>query len=151
MLIVLIILTILAVVLCVINVDSYNDLLCGVSGTGAVILGIIDLIVIGFIIAIFTNGKVAPPKIKMYQEENSKIEMQIDELVKNYMEYEGKTLKDFKGESSITLVSLYPNLKSDELVKKQINVYVENNKKIKELKEYEIEMKIGKWLLYFGG
>lgn len=151
MLIVLIILTILAVILCVANVDYYDNLLCVVAGVGAVVLGIIDLIVIVFIITIFTNGKVAPPKIKMYQEENTKIEMQIDELVKNYMEYEGKTLKDFKGESSIALVSLYPNLKSDELVKKQINIYVENNKKIKELKESEIEMKIGKWLLYFGG
>lgn len=54
-------------------------------------------------------------------------------------------------ESSITLVSLYPELKSDELVKKQIAVYQENNKKIINLKEKQIDANVAKWWLYFGG
>ena len=53
-------------------------------------------------------------------------------------------------ESSITLVSLYPELKSDELVKKQIAVYQENNKKIINLKEKQIDANVAKWWLYFG-
>ena len=149
MLIVLIILTICAIV--VAHLDSeYEGTMYYVGGLGAIGLGILDVIVVISIIIFFVNGITARPKIKMYQEENQKIEKQVDVLVKQYMEYEGKTLTEFKSESSIALVSLYPELKSDTLISKQIEVYIANNNKIKELKEYEIEMKIGKWLLYFG-
>ena len=111
------------------------------------------LVVIGFIIANsvqLSETKVVNEKIKMYTEENNKIEKQIDIVVKEYMEYEGKTLSELKGDSSITLVTLYPDLKTDELVKAQITTYQENNKKIKELKEIKINAKIYKWWLYFG-
>ena len=86
----------------------------------------------------------------MYTEENTKIEEQIDAIVKEYMEYEGETFSELKGDSSMILVSLYPDLKSDELVKTQISTYQANNKKIKELKETKINAKIYKWWLYFG-
>ena len=150
MIIVLIILTILAIFLGIITIDDY----VGVSFTsfiGAVILGIFDIIIIGIIIFHYTNGLKAKPKIKMYEEENKKIEEKINILVLNYMEYEGKTLKEFKSSNSMLLVNLYPELKSDKLVEEQIKIYNENNKKIKELKEEEIDIRIGKWLLYFGG
>ena len=60
------------------------------------------------------------------------------------------TYGELKNESSITLVSLYPDLKSDELVKKQIEVYESNNKEIREMKEKKINLKVLKWWLYFG-
>jgi len=67
--------------------------------------------------------------LQWYEEQNSKIEEQIDVVVKQYMEYESDTYAMTAPESSITLVSLYPELKSDELVKRQITVYQENNRK----------------------
>jgi len=149
MLIVLIILTICAIVVAYLD-SKYEGTIYYVGGFGAICLGILDVMVVISIIILFTSGITARPKIKMYEEENTKIEEQVDVLVKQYMEYEGKTLTEFKSESSITLVSLYPELKSDTLISKQIEVYIANNNKIKELKELEIEMKIGKWLLYFG-
>ena len=66
------------------------------------------------------------------------------------MEHEKKTLSEFKSESSITLVNLYPDLKSNELVQQQLNIYVENNNKIKELKNNKLEYQLSKWWLYFG-
>lgn len=96
------------------------------------------------------NGRVIDSKIAMYQEENTSIETQMDVLVEKYMDYESETLGDLKGESSITLVSLYPELKADELVKQQVEVYTSNNKTIKELKEKKINLSIWKWWLYFG-
>lgn len=96
------------------------------------------------------SGKYIDEKIAMYQEENANIEEQIDALVKNYMKYESDTFSEFKNEDSMTLVSLYPELKSDELVQNQISVYTENNKKIKELKEQKIDVAKSKWWLYFG-
>jgi hypothetical protein len=103
-----------------------------------------------FVIAIFlgfsvSNGRVMDEKITMYQEENNKIEKQLDTLVSNYMNYESNTYEKFKSESSVTLVSMYPELKSDKLVEEQISVYEENNKKIRELKEDKINLKVKKW------
>ena len=149
MIIILIILTILAIIVGIITLDDY-DMTSFISFTGAVILGVVDVIIIIGIIIYYTNGITAKPKIKMYEEENTKIEEKINTLVLNYMEYEGKTLKEFKTDNSLLLVNLYPDLKSDKLVEEQIKIYNENNKKIKELKEDEIDLKIGKWLLYFG-
>lgn len=96
------------------------------------------------------SGKYIDEKIAMYQEENANIEEQIDALVQNYMKYESDTFAEFKSEDSMTLVSLYPELKSDELVQNQISIYTENNKKIKELKEQKIDVAKSKWWLYFG-
>ncbi len=97
-----------------------------------------------------TSGKHIPEMISMYEEENNQIESQIGELVNKYMAYEGSTFKDLKNEDSVALVSLYPELKSDALVEKQIDVYVENNKKIRNLKKKQIELSAYKWWLYFG-
>lgn len=77
----------------------------------------------------------AKEKIQMYQEENENIESQAGQLVANYMEYESDTYEKFKSEDSITLVSMYPELKSDTLVNTQIEIYNDNNKKIKKLKK----------------
>ena len=50
----------------------------------------------------------------------------------------------------IVLTQLYPELKSNEMVNKQIDIYQENNNKIKDLKEERINNEIAKWWLYFG-
>lgn len=89
--------------------------------------------------------------IAMYAEENKNIENQIDAVVSKYMEFEGGTLTGLKSDSAITLVSLYPELKSDELVKTQIATYQANNEKLKELKEKKINTRVYKWWMYFGG
>lgn len=101
-------------------------------------------------IAIVVDGRVIDEKIQMYTEENEVIESQIEAVVTEYMNYEKETLTELKGDSAITLVSLYPELKSDNLVMTQITTYQENNAKIKELKESEIDIKSAKWWLYFG-
>ena len=96
-----------------------------------------------------SEGFVLEEKIAMYEEENTNIENDMATLVEQYMNYESNTYGDLKGESSISLVSLYPELKADTLVTKQIEIYVSNNEKIKELKEALIDVKVAKWWLYF--
>lgn len=78
------------------------------------------------------------------------IEEKVEIVVKQYMEHENKTFTDLKSESYITLVSLYPELKSDELIAKEISLYEENNKKILELKEEKLDVRIYRFWLYFG-
>ena len=90
-------------------------------------------------------------KIEMYQEENANIEQDIDKIVKEYLEHEHDTFADLKTEdSSITLVTLFPELKSDTLVKQQLEIYIANNAKIKILKEEKIDIAKIRWVLYFG-
>ena len=90
-------------------------------------------------------------QIEMYQEENAQIEQQIANVVCQYQEYETEIFTTVAPKDSISLVALYPELKSDTLVQKQIDMYVENNEKIRELKEEQINGNILKWWLYFGG
>lgn len=90
-------------------------------------------------------------KIVMYQEENKKIEQDIDRIVQEYLEHEQDTFSGLKPEdSSITLITLFPELKSDSLVQKQLEIYTKNNAQIKELKEEKINLSTTKWILYFG-
>lgn len=129
---------------------------CAIDEDGIIVSFFLMCFVVSFVVGIFlgiavSNGRTIDEKILMYQEENTKIEKQIDTLVSNYMDYESDAYEKFKSESSITLVSMYPELKSDKLVEEQISVYEENNKKIRELKEDKINLKVKKWWLYFGG
>ena len=96
------------------------------------------------------SGRQVDQKIEMYIEENKKIEEQINIAVEKYMTFESDTYKSLKGNSGITLVSLYPELKSDELIKIQIETYTSNNEIIKKLKLQKINIKTAKWWVYFG-
>lgn len=111
---------------------------------------IVGLVLVAFSGGKIINGRTIQPKIDMYQEENSNIEESMDVLIQQYMDYESSTYGNLKGESSITLVSLYPELKADKLVEQQLTIYIENNNKIKSLKEKQINISNSKWWLYFG-
>lgn len=77
-------------------------------------------LILGLVIAIcclapeVATESVLDKKIAMYQEENIAIEQDIDRIVDAYLEHEHDTFADLKTEeSSITLVTLFPELKSD--------------------------------------
>lgn len=88
-------------------------------------------------------------KIDMYVKENTKIEKEINEIVKLYKQYEEDILEKSNVESPLIVVQKYPELKSDALIKEQINLYIDNNLKIKQLKERAIDYKTSKFWLYF--
>lgn len=119
-------------------------------GFGAVDL-MISCIAFVCLCACLSNALIAGEKIAMYTEENEKIELQISEAIKEYQQYEGEVLERVTPENAVTLVTVYPELKTDALVQKQIEVYLNNNEKIKELKVAKIEEKVYRWWLYFGG
>lgn len=125
------------------------------SGTCMGVVGMVGtvatFIVMIFLIFDVSDLTVIDEKIAMYQAENQKIETQIAETVQQYQEYESGIFTEVTPESSVTLVALYPELKADTLVQKQIEVYIANNEKIKELKEAEITGNVKRWWLYFGG
>lgn len=96
------------------------------------------------------NHSVIDDRIAMYEEENAKIEEQVSVVVKEYMEFEEEVFTNVSPDSAITLVSLYPELKSDTLMSSLIDVYLDNNDMIKSLRENQIRGSVLKWWLYFG-
>ena len=95
--------------------------------------------------------KTIDSRIAMYQEENTIIEEKIANVIEQYRQHESDIVEEITPHSSIELVTLYPELKSDTLVQKQIEVYVENSNKIRELREDKIQGSVYRWWLYFGG
>lgn len=98
------------------------------------------LILCGFYTA---SGSIVDEKIAMYEEENIKIENQIDIIVKEYQKYEVEVY------DTMTAAMLFPELTSNTLVQKQIEIYVNNNQQIKALKEEKFKHKLYGWWLFF--
>ena len=120
-------------------------------GVGLLIVFLCFFIAISMILCgCIANGRTLESKIEMYSQENVKIEEDISNLVEKYMRHESETFKLAKGESAIQLISLYPELKSDELVKQQINIYTENIEEIKFLKASKLNVSNYKFWLYLG-
>lgn len=122
---------------------------------GTIMCGILAVVAAGFCIGMWCSVATEytiDQKIVMYQEENAEIEVEIDTIVKEYMAHEKETFESIAPESgnSMALVSLFPELKSDELVKQQINLHTKNAEEIKNLKAQKIDLAVKKWLLYFG-
>ena len=111
---------------------------------------IIIFIALLIMISSLVNCRIIDDKIKLYQKQNKDIEEKIKVVVKQYMDYETNTYKELKSDSYITLVNLYPELKSDKMVQQQIDLYTKNNKEITELKEQKINETIYKWWIFFG-
>lgn len=118
-----------------------------ITGTIIIMISVIASIIL-FMSVINRVG--IDKKIAMYEEENTKIEQQIADVVTRYQEYEAGIFTEVAPESAMTLVALYPELKSDTLVQSQIEVYADNNKQIKELKCIAINASVLRWWLYFG-
>lgn len=120
----------------------------------SVIIGI--LLFLCTIIAIIWNtvqvqdSFVIQDKIDMYIEQNNKIENEMSEMVEDYIKYEGQTFKDVTKDNAMQIAQFYPNLKSNELVKNNMELHQENIKNINNLKAQQINYKIAKWWLYFG-
>ena len=131
------------------NTDS--EILGGIIGVVGTFGAVVSLITMVVLIVSVSNLAVINEKIAMYEQENQKIETQIAETVQQYQEYESGIFTEVAPESSVTLVALYPELKADTLVQKQIEIYVANNEKIKSLKESNITGNVKRWWLYFGG
>jgi len=86
----------------------------------------------------------------MYEEENAKIESRVRETVQAYMDYEQETYKNLVADKDLEVLLIkYPELNSNELVKSEIEIYKDNNNKIKELKEKEITKSLMSFWLKF--
>lgn len=116
------------------------------------VIVIIALIIFGYNSYMIHQCKyVIPAQIAMYEEENALIEEKVSNTVTKYMEYEKDiVIKVSPDDDAFTLVSLYPELGADILVSNEIEIYVSNNNKIKELKSEALKISNYKFWVYFG-
>lgn len=128
------------------DTDAYCNL--AIFGVALGFVSFIATIVLGINVK---SLSVIDDRIAMYEEENARIEKQIADVVEQYQKYETDIFMEVAPESAVTMVSLYPELKSDSLVQAQIEVYTENNKTIKDLRDQQIKGNVYRWWLYFGG
>lgn len=130
-----------------IKVDVDVGFTINVFAIASLIIFMVPAIVIG---ACISDKACTDEKINLYQSENDRIEREISVIVENYKDYEKDTFAEFKGKDATTLVTMFPELKSDKLVSKQIDIYNKNKQKIVALKEDKISIKPLRWWLYFG-
>ena len=116
------------------------------------VIALVATLVITIVLA-FNVSKlnVIDEKIAMYEEENAQIESELEVIVERYMEYESGVFADISPDSSITYVTLYPELKSDILVRTQMQTHIDNANAIKDLKRQKIDGSVLRWWLYLGG
>lgn len=117
------------------------------------VISLIFTFVISIIILFATfdciSYRVVDDKIAMYQEENKAIEEDIKNIVQNYQAHESDIYRDIL-DNPMALAIAFPELKSNDLASKQIDLYVKNNDKIKSLKLKKIERENYKFWLFFG-
>lgn len=136
----------IGVVLIILSIwlDEYDFSEFGIIIVAIALLGI--FINIGCLV----RGRTLNDKIAMYEQENTAIEQSVDVLVKDYYRHESDTYSSLKPENAVLFASAYPELQSNDLAMKQLEIYVENNDKIKELKEDRINLSRNRFWLYFG-
>lgn len=132
------------------EVSDYEEVWFVGGILGAVMAMVMGVTIFGLIDSC-AESKYIDDKIAMYEAENKVIEKDVEAIVMQYQDHEKEVFDMSEIESPTTLVQMYPELKSDKLVTKQIEIFNNNNKKIKQLKLKKIDCEKAKYLLYFGG
>lgn len=131
--------------------SDYNEEEWSNTGCLLIIVPAIICLIVAIILGIILSGSsIINDKIKLHEQENVIIQTEIAVIVNNYMQWEQETYEKFKNESPTILIELYPELKSNTLVTKQIDIFLENTTHIRNLKLQKLNYKPIRWWLYFG-
>lgn len=131
-----------------VDYDS-EDFACFLTGISAILtIGcIIALVCIGVGVK---NTTYIDDKIAVLETENAEIEQELAAIINEYKQYEEGIYEPIKAENATTLIQLYPNLKANTLVEKQLQIHIDNQEQIKQLKVDKISRRAYNWWLYFG-
>ena len=140
---------ILIVVGGIVSANSYDDKGYGYKVAGGFILGLAAL---GLVICGSAIGKVPEynKQIEIYETEMTTIQETINDVVVNYLDHEKDTYAELTPENAVIFASIYPELASSELVKRQLEIYNNYLVSIKNCKLDLAGISTAKWWLYFG-
>lgn len=138
----------LSVVILVISAFCKEEILMAISCS----MSIVSLIAVLFCLGAYNaTNATADKQIAVLEQRNDEIIAQIEPLVKQYLEYELSTLKDLKlNADKVIAIAQYPDLKGNEFVQTQINIILENQEKITNLKLNKASLNAYKLWIFMG-
>lgn len=97
---------------------------------------ITTVVLIGVGVSYNNVKSTATSKLEVLNEQNEIVLSQIEPLVQQALNYESNTYKEFKltPENIVAFGNMYPQLQANAFIQSQINIIVENQKEIKDLK-----------------
>ena len=113
------------------------------SETTSLVAGVSTfLLVVTFVITIVAGVRynsiksTANTQLEVLNSQNEIVLSQIEPLVQQALNYESNTYKEFKltPENIVAFSNMYPQLQANSFIQSQINIIVENQKEIKDLK-----------------
>lgn len=112
---------------------SNREVLCGLGSLFSIIT-FIAILVAG--IKYNSIKSTANAQMEVLNSQNETVLAQIEPLIQQAMNYESNTYKEFKltPENIIAFGNMYPQLQANSFIQSQINIIVENQKEIKDLK-----------------
>lgn len=138
----------LFLIFCIVGLCADDEFISG----GAAILFVTSLIIALFMLGAYNDTKTsADKKISVLEQRNEEVIKQIEPLVKQYLDYETSTYKELKPNADrLIALSQYPELKGNEFIQTQIQVILENQKKITELNLEKAELNSYKLWIFMG-
>jgi hypothetical protein len=120
-------------ILIIFGITKYEDVLQVIGAVIFVIIFFITAIVIG--VYNFDKSTINN-RLSILEEQNQIVLSQIEPLVQQALDYESNTYKDFKLDANkiVAFSQMYPDLKANDFLNKQIDIILANQAEIKQLK-----------------
>jgi hypothetical protein len=127
------ILLIIGLILFIIGLIKDEEVLGG-FGLVILVVAIFVLLVVGGIYNY--QSSTIDNRLNVVEAQNQIVLSQIEPLVRQALEYESNTYKEFKLDAAkiIAFTQLYPDLKANSFLNKQIDIILANQQEIKQLK-----------------
>ncbi len=103
---------------------------------GSVMSFVLVLVIVGFGAKYNSIKSTANVQMEVLNSQNEIVLAQIEPLVQQALNYESDTYKELKltPENIVAFGNMYPQLQANSFIQSQINIIVENQKEIKDLK-----------------
>ena len=127
------ILLVVGLILLSIGIAKYEDALKGLG----VAIFVVSLFFTALVVGLYNYDKTTiDSRLSVLEDQNQVVLAQIEPLVRQALEYESNTYKDFKLDAAkvIAFTQLYPDLKANSFLNKQIDIILANQEEIKQLK-----------------
>ena len=117
-------------------IDHHSEVADIFVGVGNVVSIAILLVIIGTWTKYNSIKSTADAQLEVLNSQNEIVLAQIEPLVQQALNYESSTYKEFKltPENIVAFGNMYPQLQANSFIQSQINIIVENQKEIKDLK-----------------